>query len=138
VSPILFTIYTSGLIKWFEERVSGMEGLSYVDYVGWIVTGSAISQGVKKLECCATGSIDWAERRELEFDTAKTLAVLFTHRRGHKKNHRPKQTVKIRVGNCFIRFNKEATRWLGVWMDAHLTFKEHHNRCMKKARASEA
>jgi len=23
-------------------------------------------------------------------------------------------------------------------MDAHLTFKEHHNRCMKKARAPEA
>jgi len=23
-------------------------------------------------------------------------------------------------------------------MDAHLTFKEHHNRCMKKARAAEA
>jgi len=28
--------------------------------------------------------------------------------------------------------------WLRVWMDAHLTFKEHHNRCMKKARPAEA
>jgi hypothetical protein len=30
------------------------------------------------------------------------------------------------------------TRWLGVWIDAHLTFKEHHNRFMKTARAAEA
>ena len=47
-------------------------------------------------------------------------------------------TAKIKVGDGFVRFNKEATRWLGGWMDAHLTFKEHHNRCMKKARAAEA
>jgi len=46
--------------------------------------------------------------------------------------------VKIIVGNGFIRFNREETRWLGVWMDVHLTFKEHHNQCMKKARAAEA
>jgi hypothetical protein len=42
------------------------------------------------------------------------------------------------VGNSIVRFNKEATRWLGVRMDAHLTFKEHHNQCMKMARAVEA
>jgi ribonuclease HI len=47
-------------------------------------------------------------------------------------------TAMIKVGNGFIRFTKQATHWLGVWMDAHLTFKEHHNRCMKKARAAEA
>jgi len=50
---------------------------------------------------------------------------------------RPKLTAKIKVGNGFVRFNREATRWLGVGMDAHLTFKEHHNRCMKTARAAE-
>jgi hypothetical protein len=47
-------------------------------------------------------------------------------------------TAKIRVGNRSIRFNAHVTRWLGGWTDAHLTFKEHHKRCMKKARAAEA
>jgi hypothetical protein len=74
----------------------------------------------------------------MEFDTAKTEAALFTRRRGHKTHLRPKLTTKIRVRNVFVRFNKEATRWLGVWMDTQLTCKEHHNRCMKKARATEA
>jgi len=65
-------------------------------------------------------------------------AALFTRRRGHKKHLWPTLTAKIRVGDGFIRFNRQATRWLGVWMDVHLTLKEHHNRCLKKARAAEA
>jgi len=44
----------------------------------------------------------------------------------------------IMIGNRFIQFNKQATRWLGVRLDAHLTCKEHHYRCMKAARAAEA
>jgi hypothetical protein len=67
-----------------------------------------------------------------------TEAALFTSRRGARKHLRPDVTAKIRVGNESVRFITQAMRWLGVWMDAHLTFKEHYNRCMKKARAAEA
>jgi hypothetical protein len=137
VSLILFAIYTSGLIKLVEEYVPS-EGLSFVHYLGWVATGSDVDQVVTILEKCAANSIEWASRRGLQFDTVKTDAALFTRRRGHKTHLRPKLTAKIKVGNGFILFNKEATLWLGVWMDAHLTFKEHHNRCMKKARAAEA
>jgi hypothetical protein len=97
-----------------------------------------VNQVVRKLEACAAESIKGASRCARQFYTAKTEAALFTRRRGHKKHLRPKLTAKINVGDGFVRFNKVATRWLGVWMDAHLTFKEHHNRCIKKARAAEA
>jgi hypothetical protein len=40
--------------------------------------------------------------------------------------------------NGFLRFKKEAKRWLGVSIDALLTFKEYHNPCMTKARAAAA
>ena len=76
--------------------------------------------------------------RDLQFDTAMKDVALFTRRGGHQKHPWPVLSTKIKVGNGFIRFNKEATRRLGVWMDIHLTFKEHHNWCMKKARAAEA
>jgi hypothetical protein len=33
VYPILFAIYTSALMKWVEDRVSGIAGLSVVDDV---------------------------------------------------------------------------------------------------------
>ena len=99
--------------------------MSFVDDLGWVGTGSDVNQVVTILERCAAKSIEWASRQGLQFDTAKTEAALFTRRRGHKKHLRPKLTAKIRVGDGFIRFNRQATRWLGVWMDAHLTLKEH-------------
>jgi hypothetical protein len=67
-----------------------------------------------------------------------TEAAHFTRKKCHKKHLRLKPTTKIKVSNCFLRFNKEAMRWLVVWMDAQLMFIEHHNRCMSKARAAAA
>jgi len=93
---------------------------------------------VEKLEACAADSIEWASRRDVQFDTAKTEAPLFESSKGHKKPLRPILTPKPNVGNGFVRFITEVTRGLAVWMDAHLTFKEHHNLCMKKARSAEA
>jgi len=33
-----------------------------------------------------------------------------------------------------VHFNKQATRWLGVWFDSQLTLKEHHDVRIKEAR----
>jgi len=50
LSPILFAIYTSGLIKWVEEYIAEAEGLSFVDYLGWVATGGDVSHVVSILE----------------------------------------------------------------------------------------
>jgi len=42
----------------------------------------------------------------------------------HRKKTAPVTTVK--VGANAVPFNKQATRWLGVWLDSQLTLKEHH------------
>jgi len=138
VSPILFAFYTSGLIKWVEENVSDAQQLSIVDGLGWVATGSDVYHVVSIIERCAARSIQWGSRRGLQFDTAMTEAALSTHRRGHRKHLRPKLSAMIRIGSGVIRVKTQATRRLGVGMDPHLTFKEQHNRCMKKARAAEA
>jgi len=138
VSPILFAIYTSGQIKWVEDYVSEAEELSFVDDLGWVATGSDVNHVVSIVERCAANGIVWASRRGLQFDTAKTEAALFMRRRGHQKHLRPQLTAKINVGNQSVRFNTQATHWLGVLMNADLTFKEHHNRCMKRGWAAEA
>jgi len=135
-SLIYFAISTAALISWVEERVQA-KGLSFVDDLGWVATGKNVNQVVQQLEACAAESIECDSRRDLQFDTAKTEAALFTRRKGRKKHLRPKLTSKIKVGNSFIRFNKEATEWLGVWMDAHLTFKEHHNQSMEMPSGAE-
>jgi len=132
VFPILFAIHTTGAMKSVEERVHAVEGLSFVDDIGWVSNGKNAKEGVMKLASSHTETIEWANRRDLQFNTAKTEAALLTCRRGHKKHLWPKLRVLIRVGDSCVRFNKEATEWLGVWIDSGVMFKEHHNRCGKK------
>jgi len=102
VSPILFVIYTSGQIKWVEQNVSEAKGLSIVDDLSWVATGSNDNHVVPILERCATNCIDWAGRRGLQLDPTKMEAALSTRRWGHRKHLRPNQTAKIKVRNGSI------------------------------------
>jgi hypothetical protein len=118
--------------------VRGAEGVSLVDNVGWVATGKEDNQDVRTPEACARVSIDWAERRELQFEIPKSETARFIHRPGHKKHLCLKLTAKIRVVTGYARFIREQTKWLGIWIGAHQMFKEYHNRCMTKARATDA
>jgi hypothetical protein len=109
VSPILFALYTSGLIKSVEQYVSEAEGLSFVDDLGWVVSGSNVNHVVSILERYAAQSIECATRRGQQFHTANTEAALFTRRQGHRKQLPPELTAKIRVGSGSIRFNAQGT-----------------------------
>ena len=63
---------------------------------------------------------------------SKTEAVLFSKAR-HQKLIKQISENQLRFGGKTVFFNKEATRWLGVWLDSHLNFNER----MKNARAAE-
>jgi len=80
VSLILIAIKTSGLTAWVEVRVSGVKGQSFVDDLGWVTAARDVNQHVSKPEACAGENIDWAARRDLKLDTAKTEAALFNLR----------------------------------------------------------
>jgi len=66
--------------------------------------------------------MEWAAGNRVAFDHGKTEAVLFWR----KKRKGMETSAKVKVGDKEIPFNKEATRWLGVWLDSQLTLKEHH------------
>ena len=44
----------------------------------------------------------------------------------------------INLRNHEISFNKDATRWLGIWLDSALNFREHKNVYLHKAKRAEA
>ena len=64
----------------------------------------------------------------------KTKAVLFTKKR---KLAKEVNQARIRLENNSISYNKEATRWLGIWLDSGLSFKAHYQTRLQKARAAE-
>jgi len=82
VSSILHVIYTTGFIRRVKEYVSAPKGLSFVDDLGWVETGSDAAQVITSLDRCATKIIKWASRRGLKFDTAKMEAALLMCRVG--------------------------------------------------------
>jgi hypothetical protein len=102
VSPFLFAIFTSGLLKWVEEYISKAKGLSWVDDLSWVATGSDVNHVVTILERYAAKSIEWASRQGLHFNTLNKEVALFTRRQGHRKHLWPELTAMIRVGNVII------------------------------------
>jgi hypothetical protein len=45
--------------------------------------------------------------------------------------------AEIRVGSHDVPYNKEAMRWLGVWLDDLLTLKDHTKKTLAKARRAQ-
>jgi len=127
VAPILFATYLSGIFDKVEAAVPGIRGLSFVEDISWWADGADSRAMAAKLSAAAAASIEWAVENGVAFDYGKTEAALF-----HKK--RTASTATVSVGTNDIPFNKEATRWLGVWLDAQLTLKEHHATRMKEGR----
>ena len=126
-APILFATYLSGIFDEVEATVPGVHGLSFVDDISWWAEGKNDEEVTAKLSEAATAAAEWAARNGVAFDQGKTEAAIF-----HKKRTAPKTAVV--VGDSKVPFNKEATRWLGVWLDSQLTLKEHHAVWMKSGR----
>jgi len=81
-----------------------------------------------KLSAAATAAIDWAARNGVAFDQRKTEAALFSRRR------KAAPEAAVTVGDNTVPFNKEATRWLGIWLDSQLTLRERHATRLKNGR----
>jgi len=128
-APILFIVYLSGIFDEVERKVPGITGLSFVDDIGWWADGKDDEVVTAKLSEAATASMVWAAQNGVEFDHGKTEAAIFWKKR---KAAEAKATVK--VGGNEAPFNKEATWWLGVWLDSQLTLKEHHATRLKNGR----
>jgi len=137
VSALLFIIYLSGLFGRVEEKEEecGSEGISFVDDVAWVVEGEDVGECTQRLEGCAKEAQIWAKENACQFDIEKTEAMLFT-RRGNNKE--PKMKAKIRIGNHEVQYNKQATRWLGVWLDSMLTLNDHMKKTFAKARRAQS
>ncbi len=136
MSPILFLIYISGVFKKVSETSPSVTSLSFVDDLGSIASGSSVKEIVRALEKVAKEVIKWGRQNAVTYDTSKTEAVLFS-KSDRQRLSKQLREAKIKVGNESISFDKEATRWLGVWLDSQLKFTSHINERIPRARNAE-
>ena len=136
VSPILFLIYISGVFNKVSEASSLVTSLSFVDDLGFIASGNSVKEVVKTLEEVACTVPEWGTLNAVTYDIAKTEAVLFSKSHRQRLSKQLRET-KLKVGNERISFNKEATRWLGIWLDSQLKITSHINERVRRARTAE-
>jgi len=124
VSPIQFTVYLSGLFRFVEEMVPSVKALSFIDDVVWMVEGDGEDELSETLERAATAAQEWADASAVTFDAQKMETILLSRLR---KSRNPAAAPRgIQVAGHTVQFNKQATRWLGVWLESQLTLKENH------------
>ena len=129
-------IYISGVFNKVSETSPLVTSLSLIDDLGFIASGSPVKEIVKALEKVAKEVIEWGRLNAVTYDISKTEAVLFSRSHRQRLNKQLRE-AKIKVGTEKISFNKEATRWLGIWLDSQLKFTSHINERVRRARTAE-
>ena len=99
-----------------------------------MVEGEDVGECTQRLEGYAKEAQIWGKENACQFDIEKTEVILLTQKRSNKE---PKTNAKIRVGNHETQYNKEETRWLGVWLDSMLTLNGHTKRILVNARRAQ-
>lgn len=84
VSPILFLIYVSGVFEEVTKTCPLATALSFIDDLGFIVSGSSVKEMGKALEQVAKTVIEWGAQNAVTYDTSKTEAILFSKARRQK------------------------------------------------------
>ena len=114
ISPILFLIYIRDLFT----DIKASTPLSYIDDVGLLVASTSLKKNAKILEKEVRLLTEKGREQEIEFDLVKTELLHFA------KGKYDDASITLPSGEV-ITPAKKAVRWLGIWFDPHLTFKEH-------------
>jgi len=128
-APILFVTYLSGIFDTVKQEAPGISGLFFMDDIGWLAEGKGEEEVAAKLSEAAVAAMELGKNNGVAFDQGKTEAAMFW-----RKRKGTEAKAKVIVGEKEVAFNKEATRWLGVWLDSQLTLKEHHAIRLKSRR----
>lgn len=114
VSPILFLIYISNLFSTIQDTTT----LSYIDDVGLLTASTSLAKNARILQREVERLTHIGTDQSIQFDLAKTELIHFTKGKGSDSS------ITLPSGET-IQPAKKAVRWLGVWFDPQLTFKEH-------------
>src|SRR5436190_12061108 len=119
ISPILFLIYIRFL---FTKRLNTSERiLSYLDDIGLVVSSKSIEENCQLLQKLAQDLIVKQHNNCMQFDMEKTELIHFHSKRSFDQKNK---SYSVKIGESIIQ-PKSLVKWLGIWLDSKLTFKQH-------------
>lgn len=115
LGPLLWNLMYDALLK--TQLPPGAEMVAFADDAGLVITAKTLEEA----NCTFGEAYDtvkkWMQSVGLELAHHKTEAVLFTSRK-------KVETITLDVGDCEIT-SQPYIRYLGVMLDARLSFKQH-------------
>ena len=115
-------MYLNNIFNKIEQENLDITALSFADDIGFLASGKTVEDIQNSLTKAGDLAVEWGLINNVTFDIKKTEAILFTKKAKIRRNI---DRYSIQVKDYAVKFNKEATRWLGIWLDTSLKFKEH-------------
>ena len=112
ISPILFLIYIRNL---FQSRA--VTFISYLDDIALLASSKSFKKNISILNREAKKLIQLGENSAISFDIAKTKLIHF-----QKKSKSDKLSLYL---PSHVVTPKPLVKWLGVYFNENLTYKEH-------------
>ena len=122
ISPILFLIYTRDV--WQDEAFQ----LSYMDDFSISTSSTSAKKNCRALKHVAHSLFKKAAEKSVQFEPGKTELM-------HFHTHRKEETEGITIEGHEIK-PKTLVRWLGIWFDPKLSFKQHVEKKINSATAT--
>ncbi|KAM5342922.1 hypothetical protein ACJ41O_013888 [Fusarium nematophilum] len=118
ISPILFLLYIADVFLQDTKHRFG-----YADDISVYRIGRTLEENATKLSKDLERILKWGEENKVSFDPDKCELMHFTRRNALPENlpevQAPGYSLVIR------QTTEKAMRWLGIWLDRKLHFKDH-------------
>lgn len=126
LSPVLFILFMVPLYRALEAR-AGLITVGYADDTNLLAFAKDTPTCCRTLESAYQICETWATERGMQFEPAKSELLHFT------RSRRPRSEVVRILGEGQPGLAPvESARFLGVWLDRKLSFKEHRGRIKAK------
>src|SRR6266487_6699920 len=114
ISPILFLIYIRNLFQDLENK-----DINYINNIDLIASSESIKKNCKILKEAVIKIFEKGADNLIQFDPKKTELIHFHSKRNIGEN------VNICFSENYLVEAKLTVKWLGIWLDLKLNFKEY-------------
>src|SRR3978361_578185 len=124
VSPILFLLYLQPLFARLEQIHPHIISPSYIDDICLLIQGKSALSNARKLEEAVATCFNWGKANAVAFDDPKSELMHYTNSRKPDNS----EETHVTLPNGTIITPSHVQRWLGIWLDRKLSWKEHIKR----------
>ena len=114
LGPLLFLLYVNDI-----SSATGLSSCLYADDANFFASGDNVEELIDTMNSEITKILDWTKSNKLTINEEKTHYIIFS-----LKSQTNNPSKEIMLNNSPLQ-RKEVTKFLGVYIDRKLTFKDH-------------